>query len=160
MKRELIACVVFASIFAGGTWLDAQAPKNGSIVSTGLPNGVNLSSTSDGTILMTNNAGTSFTGIQFGGTSAAFPYIQRNGNGLSLLSANSAVFVSMKLLTVQTATSGVAALPSCAAGTEGSHANVSDSNAASYTAAIGAVVVAGGSTHVPVFCDGTNWRIG
>jgi hypothetical protein len=37
---------------------------------------------------------------------------------------------------------------------------VTDSNATSYTLGIGAVVAAGGSTIVPVFYDGTNWRIG
>lgn len=42
----------------------------------------------------------------------------------------------------------------------GMRSTVSDSNAASFTAGIGAVVAAGGSTKVPVFYDGTNWRIG
>jgi hypothetical protein len=37
---------------------------------------------------------------------------------------------------------------------------VSDSNAASFTAGIGSVVAAGGSTGVPVFYDGVHWRIG
>lgn len=36
---------------------------------------------------------------------------------------------------------------------------VTDSNAA-FTAGIGAIVAAGGSNNVPVFSDGTNWRIG
>ena len=51
----------------------------------------------------------------------------------------------------------VATLPT---GIQGGHATVTDSNAASYTAGIGAIVAAGGATVVPVFYDGTNWRIG
>ncbi len=54
----------------------------------------------------------------------------------------------------------VANLPAAAAGLQGCRATVTDSNAASYTAGIGAIVAAGGTTVVPVFCDGTNWRIG
>jgi len=52
----------------------------------------------------------------------------------------------------------VAQLPPVA-GNAGMRATVSDSNAA-LTAGIGAVVAAGGANIVPVFCDGTNWRIG
>jgi hypothetical protein len=42
----------------------------------------------------------------------------------------------------------------------GQRAFVTDSNAASFTAGIGAIVAAGGATAVPVVYDGTNWRIG
>lgn len=52
----------------------------------------------------------------------------------------------------------VAALPA-AAGNQGGKMMVSDSNAA-MTAGIGAVVAAGGANIVPVYSDGTNWRIG
>ncbi len=54
----------------------------------------------------------------------------------------------------------VANLPTASTSLTGSRATVSDSNAASFTAGIGAIVAAGGTTVVPVFCDGTNWRIG
>lgn len=53
----------------------------------------------------------------------------------------------------------VASLPAAAAGLAGARATVNDSNAA-LTAGIGAIVAAGGANVVPVFCDGTNWRIG
>ena len=56
-------------------------------------------------------------------------------------------------------TTTVAALPAAAAGYTGARWFVTDSNAA-MTAGIGAVVAAGGANKVPVFCDGTNWRIG
>lgn len=61
---------------------------------------------------------------------------------------------------IKTGVTTVGALPSCVAGIRSARTFVTDSNAASYTAGIGAVVAAGGSTNVPVICDGTNWRIG
>jgi hypothetical protein len=51
----------------------------------------------------------------------------------------------------------VANLPT---GIQGMRCTVTNSNAASFTAGIGAVVAGGGTTVVPVFYDGTNWRIG
>jgi hypothetical protein len=63
-------------------------------------------------------------------------------------------------LSVRATPVAVGSLATCNAGNEGARASVNDSNAASYTAGIGAVVAAGGATHVPVYCDGTNWRIG
>lgn len=59
---------------------------------------------------------------------------------------------------VKIAAIAVANLP--ASPVEGMRASVNDSNAVSFTAGIGAIVAAGGSTHVPVYYDGTNWRIG
>lgn len=50
----------------------------------------------------------------------------------------------------------VATLPT---GTAGARAHVTDANA-TFTAGIGAIVAAGGANVVPVFYDGTNWRIG
>jgi hypothetical protein len=54
---------------------------------------------------------------------------------------------------------GVASLPGAALVGAGARATVTDSNAA-LTAGIGAIVAAGGANIVPVFSDGTNWRIG
>lgn len=54
----------------------------------------------------------------------------------------------------------VSGLQTCNAAAKGTRSFVTDSNAASYTAGIGATVAGGGSTNVPVFCDGTNWLIG
>ena len=60
---------------------------------------------------------------------------------------------------VKTTAVAVAALPAAATAGAGARAAVSDSNA-TLTAGIGAVVAAGGANVVPVFSDGTNWRIG
>jgi len=73
---------------------------------------------------------------------------------LSLASNGRATFAELivdKAFTVGT-------LPA-AAGLAGARAHVTDSNA-TLTAGIGAIVATGGANVVPVFCDGTNWRIG
>jgi hypothetical protein len=61
---------------------------------------------------------------------------------------------------VTTGVTAVGTLPACNAARKGAHHFVNDSNAASYTAGIGTIVATGGTTNVPVTCDGTNWRIG
>ncbi len=53
----------------------------------------------------------------------------------------------------------VASLPAAAVAGAGARASVSDATQ-TLTAGIGAVVAGGGANTVPVFCDGTNWRIG
>ena len=53
----------------------------------------------------------------------------------------------------------VAQLPAPNVSIRGMRMAVTNANAA-FTAGIGAVVAGGGANVVPVFCDGTNWRIG
>lgn len=50
----------------------------------------------------------------------------------------------------------VGALPPVATVGVGYRAMVTDANATTYAS----IVAAGGANTVPVFCDGTNWRIG
>ena len=50
----------------------------------------------------------------------------------------------------------VATLPAAAAGLTGYRAFVTDANATTFAS----IVAGGGSNGVPVYCDGTNWRIG
>lgn len=95
-------------------------------------------------IALTNIALASFTSRLV--TSAAFTV-----NGLAYTSG----FGSGSTSSISTT---VAGLPTC--NVSGMRSFVTDSNAASYTAGIGAIVAAGGATKVPVVCDGTNWRIG
>lgn len=56
-------------------------------------------------------------------------------------------------------TKTVANLPSAAIAGAGARAAVTDASQ-TLTAGIGAIVAGGGANVVPVFCDGTNWRIG
>jgi hypothetical protein len=48
-----------------------------------------------------------------------------------------------------------AALPPCAAGTEGAQAPVNDS----ITNVWGAIIIGSGANHVLAYCDGTNWTV-
>jgi hypothetical protein len=50
----------------------------------------------------------------------------------------------------------VGALPVCNSGAEGQRRSVTDATATTFFS----VVAGSGSNHVPVICDGTNWRIG
>jgi hypothetical protein len=60
---------------------------------------------------------------------------------------------------VKTTAVAVASLPSAAIAGAGARSAVTNATQA-LTAGIGAVVVGGGANVVPVFSDGTNWRIG
>ena len=50
----------------------------------------------------------------------------------------------------------VAALPAAVAGLTGTRAFVTDATVTTFAS----IVVGGSSNDVPVYCDGTNWRIG
>lgn len=71
--------------------------------------------------------------------------------------------VSAETITLSTyskvTTKTVANLPSVAIAGAGARAAVTDATQ-TLTAGIGAIVAGGGANIVPVFCDGTNWRIG
>ena len=54
----------------------------------------------------------------------------------------------------------VAQLPSCAAGTTGARASVSDATQTFSSANFGTAVTGGGANFAPVVCDGTSWKIG
>lgn len=71
------------------------------------------------------------------------------------ITATSIVLSSYSKVTTVT----VANLPAAVVAGAGARAAVSDANA-TLTTGIGAVVAGGGANIVPVFCDGTNWRIG
>jgi hypothetical protein len=53
----------------------------------------------------------------------------------------------------------VATLPAAAAGLKNAHAFVTDGSVVA-AGNFGTVVAGGGANNVPVYCDGTNWRIG
>lgn len=70
-----------------------------------------------------------------------------------LYATPSALITSAHAFMITPAT--VSTLPACSAGTGGSIGSVTDATSASY----GAPVSGGGSIHIPVFCNGTNWTI-
>lgn len=61
--------------------------------------------------------------------------------------------------TVQFQTFTVAQLASASTALIGTRSVVTNASAA-LSAGIGSIVAGGGANVVPVFCDGTNWRIG
>jgi hypothetical protein len=119
---------------------------------------VRMSASASGSLQIRDNAGTSFSLLQFGGTSSSFPSLKRSTTGIVARLADDSADTWIKVKSVITSALTVATLP--ASPTAGERAFVTDSNAVSFTAGIGAVVASGGSTAVPVVYDGTSWRIG
>jgi hypothetical protein len=112
-------------------------------------------------IVWTSSSTNVFTGVDSG--------LARNAAGVVEVNSGSAgTFRDLKLRNlispdangsyIQTPGMAVGSLP--ASPVRGMRCYVTDSNATSYTLGIGAVVANGGTTVVPVFYDGTNWRIG
>lgn len=74
---------------------------------------------------------------------------------LQLLVDKVGALVTIDSIGAKLPTLTVGTLPAAASHT-GYRANVSDANATTFNS----IVAAGGTNYVPVFCDGTNWRIG
>jgi hypothetical protein len=116
---------------------------------------VRMSASASGSLQIRDNAGTSFSLLQFGGTTSSFPALKRSTTGLIARLADDSADTWVKTLYIQTNAVAVASLPACNAGLEGSHYGVN--NALAPTAL--ATVVGGGAVHVSVYCDGTNWIV-
>lgn len=124
--------------------------------------GSQIQGNTDGIFSLLNGAGTGFTRIRLGANTVSFPALGITSQTNPILLVQDATGGSTAGLDAGTYARvqavAVASLP--AAPTEGMRASVNNSNAVSFTAGIGAVVAGGGTTHVPVYYDGTNWRIG
>lgn len=113
-------------------------------------------SSSDGTLLLNNNAQTDFNRLQFGGTTSSFPAIKRSSAGLVARladdSADTTITASNVISTATVRLKGytVATLPT---GVVGDLAYVTDA----LTPAFGVTIVGGGAVVTPVFYDGTTW---
>lgn len=94
-----------------------------------------------------HTTGVDLSGATISGNAFISPNFLVTGTGIVLAS-----FFQTFALTVGT-------LPTCNSGARGVHTYVTDATAA-LTAGIGTIVAAVGANVVPVFCDGTNWRIG
>lgn len=116
--------------------------RAGSSSSIGFTSRSIMTSTLNGVVTFSDNAGTDFTLMSFGGGTSAYPGIKRFGNSTALRAAND---------TVPT----FATLTTCAAGGEGALSPVSDS----LTAIWGATITGGGANHVLAYCNGTNWTV-
>lgn len=71
-----------------------------------------ISSPADGVVLMTNNAGTSFTRLDFGGTTSSFPALSRNSAGLEVKLADGSAFTTLKASTLTTSDTSDASITS------------------------------------------------
>jgi hypothetical protein len=107
-------------------------------------------------------AGTTQITFQYTGTqtevisnTSALVLKSNNTTALTLDASQNATFAGLAITQIYT----VATLPAAAAGNKGARAHVSNATA-TLTAGIGAIVAGGGANIVPVFSDGTNWRIG
>lgn len=115
-----------------------------------------LASAVNGNMRISNNAGSDFGLLQFGGTTSSFPSIQRSGTGLIVRladdSANAPITASNVISTATVRLKGytVATLPT---GVQGDMAFVTDALVPVW----GATVVGGGAVVTKVFYNGTNW---
>ena len=76
-------------------------------------------------------------------------YFNQIDNIMGQLSTSSGIIPAMTVYTVAT-------LPSAATSGAGARAFVSDANATTFAS----IVAGGGASKVPVYSDGTNWKIG
>jgi hypothetical protein len=94
-------------------------------------------------------------GVQAGGTGTLRSLRMLAGTGLSVEDGNGN-HVPVTASDVITAPVAVSGLPTCNSAAKGAHAFVTDANATTFNT----TVAGGGSNNLPVFCDGTNWKIG
>lgn len=115
--------------------------------------GVSIAMSSSGALTFTNGTVTGFISysvtptFQFGTTSAHNIDLAVNGTTRITIRTDD---------TFTQRTTTVASLPAAVAGLTGARAFVTDATATTFAS----VAAGGGSNKVPVYCDGSNWRIG
>jgi hypothetical protein len=118
-------------------------------------NNSRMQDTADGVIQLSNNAVNDFNRIMFGGSTSAFPALKRNGTTLEVKLADDSGFASLSVTALNPAIILVASLPT-AVGRTGQMRFVSDASGPVF----GSAVTGGGAVNVPVYSDGTVWRVG
>lgn len=79
----------------------------GSTAALGWAGGSGMFNTSDGVIRLSNNAGTDFSRLQFGGTTSSFPALKRNTNYLEVKLADDSGYANIRSRLVQLETGTV-----------------------------------------------------
>jgi hypothetical protein len=99
----------------------------------------------------------SYRAITFSGNQPGDPGIfpSENPAVLSIERADQGGAAALTALTFQVATGTFSSLATCASGTEGTQAAVTDANTYTW----GASITGGGTSHVLAYCDGTNWTV-
>lgn len=101
--------------------------------------------------------GSGQTQLAFGPTfTSTVPSMKRSGTTMQFRLADDSGDAPITVSTVRTMPVTVSALPAASTAGEGARAWVTDANATTYAS----IVAGGGSNKVPVYSDGTNWRIG
>lgn len=91
-----------AGVLAGGPAVtDATGNVNAATAAAvGFVSSSKMNAPSDGILTLLNNAGSGFTRLQLGGTTASFPAFQANGSNIDLITASNSNFASIRLLAV------------------------------------------------------------
>jgi len=100
---------------------------------------------------ISNSAGTDFIRLQLGGTTDSFPAIARDGAGIKFTGAATGSTSHIKVPAV-----AVLSLPAAATAGVGARAFVNDALAPVF----GNTVATGGAVAVPVYSDGSAWKVG
>lgn len=114
-------------------------------------NGVRLYRAGLGILTLYNTAENDFNRLQFGGTSASFPAIARDGAGTKFVGADNTSVSWIKVPGVI-----VANLPAAATAGAGARSFVTDA----LNPVFGNAVTGGGAVSVPVYSNGTTWNVG
>jgi len=120
--------------------------------------GSQIRESANGVLAVYNGAFNDFGRLQFGGTTNAFPSIKRSGTKLQARLADDSANADLDCRIIQPDTFTVAGLPA-AAGRLNARTMVTDSSVVA-AGNFGNVVAGGGANIVPVYSDGTSWRIG
>jgi hypothetical protein len=106
---------------------------------------------SNGIIRLSNNNETDFNRLQFGGAADTAPAIARDGAGIKFTGAAAGLTSHIKVPAV-----AVGSLPAAATAGVGARAFVNDALAPVF----GSTVATGGAVAVPVYSDGSAWKVG
>jgi hypothetical protein len=105
----------------------------------------------NGTLRISNTAGTDFGRLQLGGTTDSFPAIARDGAGTKFTGGAAGSTSWIKVPAV-----AVASLPAAATAGVGARSFVNDA----LTPVFGSAVTGGGAVNVPVYSTGSAWNVG
>jgi hypothetical protein len=106
---------------------------------------------SNGIIRLSNNNETDFNRLQFGGAADTAPAIARDGAGIKFTGAAAGLTSHIKVPAV-----AVLSLPSAGTAGVGARAFVNDA----LSPVFGSTVATGGAVAVPVYSDGSAWKVG
>lgn len=112
-----------------------------------------LVSPSNGNLRVSDNSGTDFGLLQFGGTTSSYPALKRSTTALNVRLADDSAFAAISELSSQVVITTVAGLGTCNGGAEGTRKGVSDALTPTFLVAL----TGGGAIHAPAYCNGTAW---